>query len=93
MGTWFWLTIPLALLFVCCWAGTPLWLTLTRWRAGLSAQHAELAAETRPAPVFAQPDRAVAQQTASPLMQELLARNRSLSGYASRLSQAARRQR
>ena len=34
MGTWFWLNIPLALLFVCCWAGIPLWLTLTRWNAG-----------------------------------------------------------
>jgi hypothetical protein len=66
MGTWFWLNIPLALLFVCCWAGIPLWLTLTRWRAELGATHAEIAAETGPAPVFAQPDPAVAHQTASP---------------------------
>jgi hypothetical protein len=66
MGTWFWLNIPLALLFVCCWAGIPLWLTLTRWRAELNAKHAELAAETGPARVFAHPDRAVAHQSASP---------------------------
>jgi hypothetical protein len=65
MGTWFWLNIPLALLFVCCWAGIPLWFTLTRWRAGPSAKHAKIAAKTRPAPVFAQPDPAVAHQTAS----------------------------
>ncbi len=44
MGTWFWLNIPLALLFVCCWAGIPLWLTLTRWNAELDAKHAEVAA-------------------------------------------------
>ena len=62
----FWLNILLALLFVCCWAGIPLWLTLTRWRAELGATHAEIAAETGPAPVFAQPDPAVAHQTASP---------------------------
>ena len=66
MGTWFWLNIPLALLFVCCWAGIPLWLTLTRWRAELGATHAEIAAETGPEPVFAQPDPAVAHQAASP---------------------------
>jgi hypothetical protein len=66
MGTWFWLNIPLALLFVCCWAGIPLWLTFTRWRVEPSAKHAGIAAETGPAPVFAQPDPAVAHQTASP---------------------------
>ena len=66
MGTWFWLNIPLALLFGCCWAGIPLWLTLTRWRAELSPKHAELAAEPGPAPVFAQPGPAVAHQTGSP---------------------------
>jgi hypothetical protein len=27
METWFWLNIPLALLFFCCWAGIPLRLT------------------------------------------------------------------
>jgi hypothetical protein len=66
MGTWFWLNIPLALLFVCCWAGIPLWHTCKRWDAELRAKHAEIAAETGPAPVFAQPDPAVAHQTASP---------------------------
>jgi len=39
MGTWFWLNIPLALLFVCCWAGIPLWFALTRWNAELDAKH------------------------------------------------------
>jgi hypothetical protein len=72
MGTWFWLNIPLELLFFCCWTGIPLWLTLTRWRAELSAKHAELAAETGPAAVFPQPDRAVVHQTASPVDAELL---------------------
>jgi len=66
MGTWFWLNIPLALLFVCCWAGIPLWHTCKRWNAELSAKHAQIAAETGPAPVVAQPDRAVAHQTGSP---------------------------
>ena len=66
MGTWFWLNIPLELLFFCCWAGIPLWLTLTRWRAELGVKHAELAAVTAPAPAFAQPDRAAAHQAASP---------------------------
>ena len=35
MGTWFWMNIPLALLFVCCWAGIPMWHTLKRWNAEL----------------------------------------------------------
>jgi hypothetical protein len=48
MGTWFWLNIPLRLLFVCCWAGIPLRLTLTRWNAGISAQHAAIAAKASP---------------------------------------------
>jgi hypothetical protein len=60
MGTWFWLNIPLALLFVCCWAGIPLWLTLTRWNTELNA------AKAGPAPVFAQPAPAVAHETSSP---------------------------
>ena len=63
MGTWFWLNIPLALLFVCCWAGIPLWHTLTRWNAELDAQHAEVAARAVPAPVLAP---AGAQETGSP---------------------------
>jgi hypothetical protein len=66
MGTWFWLNIPLALLFFCCWAGIPLWFTLTRWNAELNAKHAEIAAKAGPAPVLAQPAPAVTHQTSSP---------------------------
>jgi hypothetical protein len=66
MGAWFWLNIPLALFIFCCWTGIPLWLTLTRWRAEINAKHAEIAAGTGAAPVVAQPDRALAQQTAAP---------------------------
>jgi hypothetical protein len=62
MGTWFWLNIPLALLFICCWAGIP----LTRWNAEISAQHVAIAAKARPAPVFAPPARAVAREAGSP---------------------------
>jgi hypothetical protein len=40
-ATWFWLNIPLMLAFFCCWAGIPLWHTLTRWNLELSAKHAE----------------------------------------------------
>jgi hypothetical protein len=61
MGWWFWMNIPLALLFVGCWAGIPLWLTLTRWDAELKAKHAEVAtrnpefaANAALAPVIAQ---------------------------------------
>ena len=53
---WFWLNIPLALLFVGCWAGIPLWFTLTRWNAETSARHAGIAAQAAPAPVLAPPD-------------------------------------
>jgi hypothetical protein len=63
---WFWLNIPLALLFVCCWAGIPLWLTLTRWNAEISAQHAAIAAKASPAPVFAQPVPVGIHETGSP---------------------------
>ena len=66
MGTWFWLNIPLALLFVCCWAGIPLWLTLTRWNAEISAKHAAIAANASPAPVFARSALAVTHETDSP---------------------------
>jgi hypothetical protein len=66
MGTWFWLNIPLALLFVCCWAGIPLWLTLTRWNAEISAEHAAIAAKASPAPVFAQSAPAVTLEACSP---------------------------
>jgi hypothetical protein len=66
MGTWFWLNIPLAVLFVCCWAGIPLWLTLTRWNAEISAKHAAIAAKASPAPAFAPPTPAVTHETGSP---------------------------
>ncbi len=66
MGTWFWLSIPFALLFACCWAGIPLWLTFTRWNAEISAQPAAIAAKASPAPVFAQPAPAVTHEAGSP---------------------------
>ena len=66
MGAWFWLNIPLALLFFCCWVGIPLWLTCTRWNTEHSAKHAEIAAKAGPAPVFAQPAPAVAHEASSP---------------------------
>ena len=54
MGTWFWLNIPLMLGFFGCWAGIPLWRTLTHWKVELDAKHAELAAARAvPAPVLA----------------------------------------
>jgi len=93
MGTWFWLNIPLALVLVCCWAGIPLWLTLTRWRAELSAKHAEIAPKTGPAPVFAQPDRAVAHQTASPAYAGVADAQPFPVRLRLPMSQAARRQR
>ena len=66
MATWFWLSIPLMVLFVCCWAGIPLWLTLTRWNAELSAKHAEIAVKSCPAPVPAQPAPVIAYQAGIP---------------------------
>jgi hypothetical protein len=45
MGSWFWLNVPLALLFFCAWTGIPLWLVLTRWRREIDAKHAEIAAQ------------------------------------------------
>jgi hypothetical protein len=65
MGMWFWLSIPLALLFFCCWTGIPLWLTLTRWNTELNATHAQIASSTGPAPVTAQPALAAAHETSS----------------------------
>jgi hypothetical protein len=41
---WFWDNVPLMVLFFGCWAGIPLWLTLTRWHAEITAKHAEIAA-------------------------------------------------
>ena len=66
MGTWYWLNIPLALLFVCCWAGIPLWLTLTRWNAEISVKQAAIAAKASSAPVGAQPAPAVTHEADSP---------------------------
>ena len=66
MGLWFWLSIPLALFFFCCWTGIPLWLTLTRWNTELSAKHAEIAAMAGPALVVARPAPAVAHEASSP---------------------------
>ena len=66
MGTWFWLNVPLAVLFFCCWAGIPLRLMLTRWNAELNAKHAEIAATAGPEPVFALPIQAAADENVSP---------------------------
>ena len=41
---WFWLNVPLMVVFFGCWTGIPLWLTLTRWNAEIIAKHAEIAA-------------------------------------------------
>ena len=74
MGTWFWLNIPLALLFVCCWAGIPLWFTLTRWNAELDAKHAEVAAGVVPVSAVAQPAPATAQKTGGAAYAEVAGR-------------------
>ncbi len=66
MGTWFWLNIPLALLFICCWAGIPLRLTLTRWNAGLRARRAEVAATAARVSVFAPPVPEAGSETGRP---------------------------
>ncbi len=74
VGTWVWLNIPLALVFVCCWAGIPMWLLLNRWyaeveakHAEVRAQHAELGARAVPEPVVARSAPATAAyQTAGP---------------------------
>jgi hypothetical protein len=42
--SWFWLNVPLMLVFFGLWAGVPLWYTLTRLRAELDAKNAQLAA-------------------------------------------------
>ncbi len=61
---WFWLNVPLMLLFFGCCAGIPLWLTLTRWHVEITAKHAEIAAarsEVAAQAIAAQPT-AVAQE-------------------------------
>jgi hypothetical protein len=64
--TWFWLNIPLALLFVCGWAGIPLWHTCRRWNAELTAKHAVAAAKTVAAPVPEQPGPPALEETGRP---------------------------
>jgi hypothetical protein len=64
--TWFWLNIPLALLFFCCWAGIPLWHTCKRWNAELNAKNAEVAAKADPALVLVEPDPVAAHETGRP---------------------------
>ena len=68
MMSWFWLCIPLMVVFLCCWAGIPLWHTLTRWDAELKAKHAEVAAAAVAARVFTQsaPATAAAHEADSP---------------------------
>ncbi len=58
--SWFWLCIPLMVLFFGCWAGIPLWHTLTRWDAELKAKHAKVAAAAVAAPVVTPPAPAAA---------------------------------
>jgi hypothetical protein len=71
MGSWFWLNIPLALLFFGLWTGIPLWLTLTRWNAEINAKHAAIAAQATSAPGFA--EAALAGETGGQLVPELSA--------------------
>jgi hypothetical protein len=52
---WFWLNVPLMLVFFGLWAGVPLWHTLHRWDAELKAKHAELGIGVTPALVPAPP--------------------------------------
>ena len=69
MMSWFWLCIPLMVVFFCCWAGIPLWHTPTRWDAELKAKHAEVAAAAAvAAAVFTQsaPATAAAHEAGSP---------------------------
>jgi hypothetical protein len=66
MGMWFWLNIPLMLLFLGCWSGIPLWLTFTRWNAEIKAKHAAIAAKASPALAFAPSVPAVAHETGRP---------------------------
>jgi hypothetical protein len=41
---WFWMNVPLMLVFFGLWVGVPLWLVLTRWDKETKARHAEVAA-------------------------------------------------
>jgi len=60
MGTYIWLNVPFMLFFFGCWAGIPLWLTLTRWKAELRAKNADMAATAAREPVAARPAPAMA---------------------------------
>ena len=42
--SWFWMNVPLMLVFFGLWVGIPLWLVLTRWDKEIKAKHAEVAA-------------------------------------------------
>jgi len=64
---WFWLNIPLALLFVGCWAGIPLWHTCRSWNAELNTRHAEVAAKAVPALVPAQRGPLAVEETGRPV--------------------------
>ncbi len=66
MGIWLLLNIPLMLLFLGCWAGIPLWHTLSRWDAELNAKHAEIAARAAAVPVIAVPAQATAAMHGAP---------------------------
>ncbi len=44
MVGWFWMNVPLMLVFFGLWVGIPLWLVLTRWDKEVKARHAEVAA-------------------------------------------------
>jgi hypothetical protein len=57
---WFWLNVPLMVVFLGLWAGVPLWHTLRRWNAELNAKHAELGVGVIPAQVVAPPAPAAA---------------------------------
>jgi hypothetical protein len=76
MGTWFWLNIPLMLLFFGCWAGIPLWLTLTRWKDEIETSHAKIAARAAAQLAITQsaPYAAVAREVAGPAYAEMAAR-------------------
>jgi hypothetical protein len=52
---WFWLNVPLMLVFFGLWAGVPLWHTLHSWDAELKAKQAALGIGVIPAPVSAPP--------------------------------------
>lgn len=48
---WFWINMPLALLFFAAWVGIPLWLVLTRWHRETEAKHAQIAARAAIQPI------------------------------------------